>query len=296
MNQAMPFKKFATVLLTAAIIGCVPYHTSRHIAHHHSKHHHKYTVYSHNPKSNKKTTVMFRLKPIQPLLETQLLTVLPPIPIPPKTEQVQVKLSTVISAVQTLEKIYSSGLSKNAVSQASLATAYKSYSNAVMNGSIKKGKFIVVDLTMKSNINRLAVVDFESGKFVGAIKVMHGSGSGDIERVASVSNTINSFATPGGLLRICGVNGGEWEGWKLEGLERGNNNSRTRNILLHMLDIPLASTNETPKYLTYGCLGVNPEDAKRIGLPVVRSEMTSQVKQAWLSHGIYVYFPSGAKD
>ena len=298
MNGTAPLKKITVILLAATLAGCSPYHYANVKARQYSKHHPKSSVSARHPAPRKKTAQISHMNSILPLLETYLPDTLPHILAPAKIEQAPQKpnLAARPSASQMLAKIYANGLSKNLVSSASLAAAYSSYSNAVLSNSIKKGKFVVVDFTKKSSTNRLAVVDFESGEFFGAIKVMHGSGSGDLVQVFRVSNTPDSYATPGGLLRICGVNGGEWEGWELEGLERRNDKSRQRNILLHMLDIPAAGTSKPPEYLTYGCLGVNPDDAKRIGLPVERSEITRQAQQEWLGHGIYVYFPSAAKN
>ncbi|MFA5930008.1 MAG: murein L,D-transpeptidase catalytic domain-containing protein [Candidatus Micrarchaeia archaeon] len=294
MKQAIPLKKFAAALLIASVVGCSPYHYANVKARQYAKQHPKTGVSVHRPQPRKKAAPIFRLKPMMPLVETGAASAVPQTLMPIKAAPAPPQAAR-MPASQILLEIYSSGLPKGMVSPASLAAAYSSYSNAVMNGSIKKGKFVVVDFTKESSANRLAVVDFETGAFFGAIKVMHGSGSGDLKTVQRVSNIPGSYATPGGLLRICGVNGGSWEGWLLEGLEKGNSNSRERDILLHMLDIPPANSSKGPDYPTYGCLGVNFEDAKRIGLPVARSEMTRSVQQEWVGRGIYVYFPGGAK-
>ena len=295
MNSAIPLKKITTIILAATLVGCSPYHYAKVKARQYSKQHPKTSVSAHRPLPRKKTITISRITPMQPLLETHMSSIPLPILVPLKTKPAQPKPAE-LSASQILAKIYSNGLSKNMVSSASLAAAYSAYSRAVMNGSIKKGKFVVVDFTKQSNVNRLALVDFETGEFFGAIKAMHGSGSGDLKKVYRVSNVIDSYITPGGLLRICGVNSGYWEGWLLEGLEKGNNKSRVRDILLHMLDLPLANSNQFPEYQTYGCLGVNSDDAKKMGLPVSRSDMPRHVQQEWIGRGIYIYFPSGAKN
>ena len=284
-------KKYAAMLLSAIVVGCSPYHYANVKARKYERAHPKSSVLAHRPLPRRKTTPIFRLTPLPPLLELPMQTQLLPLNSPPGPAQPPEDAAK-LSASRILAKIYAAGLPQNLVSSASLAAAYSSYSNAVLNGSIKKGKFIVVDFTKKSNMNRLVVVDFETGKFFGAIKVMHGSGSGDWENVQRVSNTPGSYATPGGLLRIHGVNGGSWEGWELEGLERGNSKSRERNILLHPLDIPSKKTSDFPEYLTYGCLGVNDEDARSVGIPVDRVDITPGVQHDWTGRGIFVYFPA----
>jgi hypothetical protein len=293
LNKQIPLKRITAILLAATMAGCSPYHHAKVKARQYSKQHPKTSVSAHRPLPRKKTVAISHISPLKPLLEARMPDIPKIIANPQKIEPAQAKPAE-LSASQILAKIYSAGLSQRMVSSASLAAAYSSYSNAVLNGSIKKGKFVVVDFTKQSNVNRLALVNFETGEFLGAIKVMHGSGSGDLKKVQRVSNIQDSYATPGGLLRICGTNPGSWEGWLLEGLEARNNKSRARDILLHMLDIPAANVDQFPEVQTYGCLGVNYGDAWRIGLPVARSEITRQARQEWIGRGIYVYFPSGA--
>jgi len=191
--------------------------------------------------------------------------------------------------LKTLSFLHQSSKELSRMAFSAFSEAYKSYSAAVSSGKIKKGKFIVVDYTQKSNTNRFYLVDFDSMILLGAIKVAHGEGNGDLVEVTKTSNVVGSHATPSGLMKIEFPNKGSWKGWQLSGLDTSNSNTLKRYILIHGMNVPYAAENSYIYVNTLGCLGLNPWDAIAIGLPLQAEANDSDAKE-WVGRGVYVWY------
>lgn len=114
------------------------------------------------------------------------------------------------------------------------------------------GKLVVVDYSLRSNVERLFVIDLDTGS-VGAFRAAHGLGS-DRDHdgfLDSFSSTPGSQASPEGLFRLAEeYTGKHGQSFRLDGLDASNETSRARAIVIH------AASYAEPEFLRqHGRLG-----------------------------------------
>ena len=177
------------------------------------------------------------------------------------------------------------------------ANAYLNYQRAVSAGEIKPGLFVVADFNFNSAQRRFYLLDFakpDRPVVKDAITMAHGIMS-DPERdgyVKSLSNTENSHQSSMGLYRIVSSeNRAEYKGyvWRLEGRASSSFRAQQRGILIHY---------KRSNY-TFGCFGLDPGEADRIGLPLDgnSASRSEETRKAWVGVGVYVYFdPNVQRD
>ncbi|MEG0795206.1 MAG: murein L,D-transpeptidase catalytic domain family protein [Odoribacter sp.] len=113
---------------------------------------------------------------------------------------------------------------------------------------------ILVDMSLHSGKNRLFVWDFQQQKIVRSGLCSHGTGRGSTYAVPVFSNKPGSRCTSLGKYQICGRGYSRWGihiHYKLNGLEKTNDNALRRVVVLHsMSQIP--SKTIYPEYLPLG--------------------------------------------
>ena len=119
-------------------------------------------------------------------------------------------------------------------------------------------RVIIVDFSRPMEQERLFVVDLDSNKIIKSAKVCHGKGSGMTSVPTVFSNTINSKQSSLGFMKTAETYKGSFGySMKVDGLEKGNNNTRKRSIIFHNSEV-----QSTP--WSWGCFSIPEKDCKEV--------------------------------
>ena len=119
-------------------------------------------------------------------------------------------------------------------------------------------RVIIVDFSRPMEQERLFVVDLDSNRIIKSTKVCHGKGSGMTSVPLVFSNTINSKHSSLGFMKTAETYKGSFGySMKVDGLEKGNNNTRKRSIIFHNSEV-----QSTP--WSWGCFSIPEKDCKEV--------------------------------
>jgi len=211
-----------------------------------------------------------------------------------------------VSVPKSIHDLYSSLRYAKAgcfLTDQAFSVGYSEYKRGVDNKDIKPGLFIIADFNLNMIHRRFYLMDFSDPAHPAVLDgftVAHGLNS-DPNRdgwIDSMSNEMDSHKSSQGLYVILR---GEFKSkfggitWTLEGRNESTSRALQRGILIHR------KLDNTTKY-TWGCFGLDPQDALRIGLPLA-DNMSSRSKadqkrmmEGWAGVGVYVYYRTGVQE
>lgn len=133
-------------------------------------------------------------------------------------------------------------------------------------GKYNKDVAFFIDMKIHSGKNRFFVYDLKTNKIIDKGLVAHGSGSETgVQDSLKFSNTANSNCTSLGKYSIGNSYSGKFgKAYKLNGLDKTNNNAFARNIVLHKYDFMPYDEQEFHIVNSLGCPTVNEKFYNRL--------------------------------
>lgn len=186
---------------------------------------------------------------------------------------------------ETIDNAGALGLSLEAFHE-----GYSQYKNAVKDGLIKPGRFLIVDFNKHDSQNRFFVLDFENMDLIHGCQVTHGSRS-DLDShhgwVDNLTNIPEDHTSSKGLYVYSSLEDHSEYGMvvRLLGLYNSNSNAKNRGILVHR-------RRPNQRY-SWGCFAISEADADKIGLPLGSSTNTIG---DWNRVGLYAYYNKNVQN